>query len=284
MSHTATPESESRNKKIPIALAGGESLGLLLTSLDCPAAFPGATAHRFELSSRGDRVAGRLLVPEERSGPCPLILIQGDAGTSYASASLDFAGSWVGRGFALATLDLPLHGERSSPKFSERLLDAIENARPRGGSLDANGRALLLEFTDQSICDLSRSVDGLSTLPAIDGDRIGVMGLGHGAAIVALFASLDSRTRAVVLAHCSATGLPEIDPVQFVREIIGPRAVLLLESTRASDKHDAESDAALFDACAEPKLCSSSDDEFGKLGAASAERARAFFADQLSAD
>ena len=91
MPHPSTPQSESRNKKIPIALAGDESLGLLLTSLECPAAFPGASAHRFELNSRGDRVAGRLLVPEERSGPCPLILIQEGSSKVTSSTTTGFS-------------------------------------------------------------------------------------------------------------------------------------------------------------------------------------------------
>jgi len=276
-------------KPSPIAFTTGdpdESLGLLLISRDCPTAFSSATLHRFELNSRGDRVTGRLLIPEERSDPCPLVVVQGDAGTGCNSASLDFAGSWVREGFALATLDLPLHGERSSPKFSERLLEAIESVQDHSASdiqLDANGKSLLLEFTRQAVCDLSRTLDGLAALPAIDDPRIGVIGLGHGAAVSAIFASLDPRTKAVALAHCSAIGLPEIDPLRFVAGI-APRSVLLLELSRASSKQAGDSDAALFDACAEPKLRSPSEIENGMLGSAGAETARAFFSDLLIAN
>lgn len=288
MSSAQSSAQPTETKALPIALTSGdpeESLGLLLVSRDCPAAFSSATSHRFELNSRGDRVTGRLLIPDDRSEPCPLIVIQGDAGAGCNSASLDFAGSWLHEGFALATLDLPLHGERSSPKFSERLLEAIETVRGNSTSnvpLDANGKALLLEFTQQAVCDLSRTLDGLAALPAIDDQRIGIMGLGHGAAIAAIFASLDLRTRAVALAHCSAIGLPEIDPVQFVGNI-GPRSVLFLESSQASSKQASDSDTALFDACAEPKRRSPSEFENGTLGSAAAETARAFFSDLLTA-
>lgn len=275
---------QTRIKTIPLAFTPGdpdESLGLLLTERDCPQAFSGALAHRFELNSRGDRVAGRLLIPASRSGPCPLVVIQPDAGASCNAASLEFAGSWVGVGFALATIDLPLHGERSSPKFSERLLTAIEDLRGPPASdprLDANGESLLLEFTRQSVCDLSRTLDALATLPAIDDRRIGVMGVGHGAALTAIFASLDPRAKAIVLAHCSEIRLPEIDPVQFVADI-GPRPVLLLEAARSAQR---DSNTAIFDACAEPKNRSQSNDEYGQLGSAAAEAARAFFTDQLN--
>lgn len=288
-SSATSPAQPTLPKTVPIAFTSGdpeESLGLLLISRDCPAAFSRATSHRFELNSRGDRVTGRLLIPNERSEPCPLVVIQGDAGAGCNSASLNFAGSWVREGFALATLDLPLHGERSNPKFSERLLKAIETVRGNSASdvpLDANGKALLLEFTQQAVCDLSRTLDGLAALPAIDDQRIGVMGLGHGAAITAIFASLDPRTRAVVLAHCSAMTLPEIDPIQFVGGI-GPRSVLLLESPQASSKQASRFDNALFDACAEPKLRSPSDLENGMLGSAAAKTARTFFSDLLTAN
>ena len=278
---TSGPSAEPTPiETIPLAFAAAdpdESLGLLLTERDCPKAFSGAVAHRFELNSRGDRVVGRLLIPAARSGPCPLIVIQADAGASCDAASLEFAGSWVPGGFALATIDLPLHGARSSPKFSERLLTAIESVRVHPASelrLDANGESLLLEFTRQSVCDLSRTLDALAALPAIDDQRIGVMGVGHGAALMAIFASLDARAKAIALAHCSEIGLSAIDPVQFVADI-GPRPILLLESTQASREQ------ALFGACADPKTRSRSDDENELLGSAAAEIARKFFSDQL---
>jgi len=216
-----------------------EPLGLQVSDRACPDAYPGANAHRFELNSRGDRVPGRLLLPKAHSGPRPLIVLLGDAGTSRDSKCLDFPAPWIRRGFAIATLDLSLHGERSSAKFSERLLETIADARGasdpgNSGQTNAslNGRALLLEFTRQSVCDLSRTLDGLISLPAIDAGRIGALGLGHGAAIVAIFASVDSRTKAVALADLGAMRQPEIDPREFVGRI-APRPVLMLETNPA---------------------------------------------------
>lgn len=251
----------------------GEPLGLLVTPGKCPEATSSARAHRFELTSRGDRVPGRLLLPDSQSEPCPLLLLLGDAGASHDSATLDFAEPWVRHGFAIATIDLSLHGERSSAKFSARLLDAIVNVH-READLEANDKALLVEFTRQSVCDLSRTLDGLITLPAIDRERIGVLGLGHGAAIVAIFASLDPRPKAVALVDCGVIRLPEIDPRQFVGRI-GPRPILLLER-KPSDPGD-----TLYDACADPKRRGPSNDSDAMLSSTAGENVREFFAEQL---
>jgi len=258
-----------------------EPLGLQLSDLTCPEAYPSADAHRFELNSRGDRVPGRLLLPEARSGPCPLILLLGDAGASHDSTTLDFAEPWIRHGFAIATLDLSLHGERSSAKFSERLLDSIASAQQETDLEDSsrenaavNGRALLLEFTRQSVCDLSRTLDGLISLPAIDAGRIGALGLGHGAAIVAIFASLDPRIKAVALADCRAIRSHEIDPQEFVGRI-GPRPVLLME-TNPSKAGD-----ALYEACADPRRRGPSCGANGMLSSAAVENAGKFFAERL---
>ncbi len=268
----------------PIAFSIGdpdEPLGLLMGDLTRPKAYPSANAHRFELNSRGDRVPGRLLLPEVRSGPCPLILLLGDVGSSHDSITLDFAEPWIRRGFAIATLDLSLHGERSSPKFSERLLDTIANARRETDLEDTsrenvslNGQALLLEFTRQSVCDLSRTLDGLISLPAIDAGRIGVLGLGHGASIVAIFASLDPRAKAVALADCGTIRPPEIDPREFVGRI-GPRPILLME-TNPSEAGD-----ALYEACADPRYRGPACGADGMLSSAGVENAGKFFAEQL---
>lgn len=222
---------------------------------------------------------GRLLLPGDRSGPCPLVLLLGDAGASRDSASLDFVEPWIRSGFAIATIDLSLHGERRSAKFSERLLAAIAKLQREDelpGEPRDNGESLLVEFTRQSVCDLSRTLDGLLTLPAIDAERIGALGLGHGAAIVAIFASLDTRPNAVALAGCGAIRLPEIDPRQFVGRI-GPRPVLVLERSPGG------AGQALYDACADPKHRVRLSDSDAMLSTTAAEDVHAFFTDQLCA-
>ena len=55
----------------------------------------------------------------------PLVLLQHGAGGDRFSPYLQVARRWVEHGAAVATIDFPLHGERRSPKLSERLLQSI---------------------------------------------------------------------------------------------------------------------------------------------------------------
>ena len=77
----------------------------------------GARQQRFELTSRGDRVPGRLLLPASGGAPHPLVLLQhGLGGSKEAPYVLAAAGPWVRAGAAVAAIDFPLHGERASAK------------------------------------------------------------------------------------------------------------------------------------------------------------------------
>lgn len=254
------------NSRLKTSLSAEEHLGLLVTARNGPPAFDGAIASRFELTSRGDRVPGRLLLPESRSGPCPLVLALGDAGQSMETSSLDFLASWVRAGIAIATIDLSLHGERASAKFSERLLTAIASD---ASSLDANGKALLTEFTRQSIADVARVLDAFTDLPVVDDARVAILGLGHGAALAALAASVDERLSAVILAANRAVGIPEIDPQRHAGAI-APRPVLILGGA------DSAVDNALFDACGEPRSRANANCTGTALKDADAETARDF--------
>ena len=210
-----------------------EPLGLSVAPRPCPAAFEGAVAHRIEFSSRGDRVPGRLLLPETRSGPCPLVIALGTAGEACDSSEFDFLATLIRSGFAIATLDLSLYGERSSAKFSERLLAVIADAASPA-KLDANGKALLVEFTRQSVSDVTRAIDALASLPAVDAERTALVGIGHGAALCAIAAKVDVRAKAAVLANCCDVALSQIDPRQFVSSIV-PGEVLELGSKATRD-------------------------------------------------
>lgn len=211
---TSNSQTRSTNGIDLFQASEDEPLGLALAPGECPASFEGSAAHRFEFSSRGDRVAGRLLLPETRSGPCPLVVALGAAGEDCDSSSLDFLAELTRQGFAIATLDLSLHGERKSAKFSERLIAAIADAG-NAGKLDPNGEALLVEFTRQSVSDVRRTLDALTTLPAIDANRVAFLGTGHGAALMTIAASTERRAKGVVLANRSAVAVPQLDPDNF---------------------------------------------------------------------
>ncbi len=184
-----------------------EPHGLLLTHAESTGAFAGTTSQRLEFSSRGDRVPCRLVLPAAISAPVPVVLIVGDAGTGRNDACFDFAADFAKQGIAVATLDLALHGERSSPKFSERLIAALGAS----SALDDNGRALVEEFATQSTSDLARGLDALTRHESIDAQRAGMLGIGVGANLVARAAVEAEAVRAIALFERAAPVDPSLD-------------------------------------------------------------------------
>src|SRR5512134_3370424 len=93
----------------------GEPLALWQRPQAPPAAAADLRSFAFEFSSRGDRVPGRLLLPPRGAGRFPLVLLQHGLGGSKESAYLDTtAAVWVRGGAAVASIDFPLHGARTS--------------------------------------------------------------------------------------------------------------------------------------------------------------------------
>jgi len=205
------------------------------------------------LTSRGDRVSGRLLTPSAGDGAHPLILLQPGTGRHKESPELDLAAPWVRAGSAVASIDLPLHGERASAKFSERLLSTLDDlGRAPSAEIGPRALALLLEFARQGVYDLSRTLDALVSLPGIDSSRIGYVGFGVGATLGVPFCSVDPRPRAVALVGAGGGGPAEIDPCSMIAAI-APRPLLLVEAEREGELLDPEPCEALFRAAADPK-------------------------------
>ena len=220
----------------------------------------GLRAHRFEFVSRGDFVPGLLYLPEDLpenltagagDRPAPLVLLQHDARGSKQSDLLGEAAGWVRAGLAVALIDLPLHGERSSPKLSERLWEGVERIS-RGAAVDLETRVLLDEFARQSTSDLTRCLDALSALPEIDSKRIAFAGLGLGAVVGSYLLAHDARPRAGVLAFAGGgRGPRELDPATWLER---SSDVNLLIVAAASDESDPGSGPrALFDRAPEPR-------------------------------
>jgi fermentation-respiration switch protein FrsA (DUF1100 family) len=213
-----------------------------------PAALEDVECRRFEFASRGDRVPGRLLLPEGESGPRPLVLLQHGAGGSKDAPYLDAAaGRWGRGGAAVASIDFPLHGERSSPKLTQRLLGSLPV-----GEASPEARNLWIAFTRQAVCDLRRALDFLSALPEIDPTRITYASFSLGTILGATFCAVDPRPRAAALAiGGGGFGPPEIDPARWI-ERVAPRPVLFVNATR-DERVPRESTEILFAAAREPK-------------------------------
>jgi len=223
-----------------------QPLSLHVRESAAPPAFENARCLRLEYTSRGDRVPARVILPA-RPGPAPLVLLQHGAGGSKDAEYLDVAAPWVKQGAAVASIDLPLHGERSSPKLSEILLSGLSPAAAAAGA-----ETLVREFARQSIADLGGCLDAAAELKEIDSSRTVFAAFSLGAMIGAAFCALDSRPRAVALALCGGgLGPAALDPASYVARI-APRPLLMVNASQ-DERVPRSAAEALFDAAGEPK-------------------------------
>ena len=209
----------------------------------------GIRLYSFRLSSRGDRVFGRLRLPAEKSGPFPLVLLEHGAGGAKNTPYLDAtAARWVRAGAAVASIDLPLHGERKSPKMSDLLLGALREPT----SLDTLRETLLVDFVRQAVVDLRRSLDALLDHPEIDAERAVFAGFSLGAIVGATLCAFDRRPRAAALALAGGgSGPAAADPVHFIDRC--KETALLFVGANSDDTIPRAATSALFDAAPEPK-------------------------------
>jgi dienelactone hydrolase len=221
-------------------------------------AWPGTRSDLFEIVSRGDFVPGRLHRPAESGdAPLPLLLLIPDPGRETRPDALAFAADWVRQGMAVATIDLPLFGDRASPKLSERLalgLERVAKGTPSGRetALDPETGALVEEFARQSTSDLIRTLDALSALPGIDASRVAFMGIGVGAMVGSYLLAHDARLRAAALAFpAGGAGPRSLDPARHLAR--SRAAALLLVAPAPDDPAQAKATQACLDAAPEPK-------------------------------
>jgi dienelactone hydrolase len=229
-----------------------ESLGLRTREVGNHDTLPDLRRLEIEFTSRGDRVPGRVLYPAEGSGTAsyPLVLLQHGAGGSKDAPSLDAAaGPWVRGGAAVMSIDLPLHGDRVSPKMTEQLLEIV--AKPRE---DEAGFSSFLwrEFVRQSVIDMRNALNAAEALPDIDAERVVFASLSLSSILGGVFCGIDPRPRAAALAiGGGGFGPPELDPASYIGNF-KPRPLLVIGA-----KHDERVPPVLterlFDAAHSPK-------------------------------
>ena len=152
----------------------------------------GVREQRFECTSHGDRVSGKLWRPEARAEH-PLVLAVHELARSASDPSIEAAARcWAASGWATAAVDLPLHGERHNAKLSRR---AISTAGDAGAS--ATDRELWRGLVAQSVRDLARALDALLAAGGFDAAGIASVAFGSSAPIARAHANLDARIRSV---------------------------------------------------------------------------------------
>lgn len=235
-------------------------------------AFAGISTRRFEVVSRGDFVPGVLYLPSDlpaeapgatTPGGWPLLLLAHGRGGSMHAPYLECAARWVREGLAVAAIDLPLHGSRTSPKLSERLVEGLGQL-PTGAPLDAEGYALVEEFARQATSDWIRTLDALSALPEVDADRIGFLGFSLGSIVGSYVLAHDTRIRAAALALIGGGAGPEtLDPANWVARARG--VTTLVVASEQDEIFPAPARRAFFDAVPEPRREASFPGDHGNL-------------------
>jgi dienelactone hydrolase len=226
-----------------------EPICFFLREAESPARSSAVRQLDFELSSQGDRVPGRLLLPADRERPFPLILAQHGAGGAKDADYMDIAClPWVRGGAAVASIDFPLHGKRASPKLGERILSLFE-ARSDLSRFEAE---LWIGFVRQGVIDLRRTLDAVAGLEEIDAGRIAYAGFSLGTILGVPFCAEDGRIKAAALAiGGGGVGPVASDPVGHISRL-APRPVLFVNATR-DETIPRESAEALHEAARNPK-------------------------------
>ena len=139
-----------------------------------------------------ERVPGVLWTPAAASGPVPLALIgHGGAGHKRDDSRLDYAHGYVASGLAVAAIDGPFHGDRAPAEPGEHPYDEA--------------------LVDSMVADWRATLDALTALDEIDGDRVAYGGVSMGTMFGLPFVVADDRVSAAVLGLCGLRGDDEVD-------------------------------------------------------------------------
>jgi dienelactone hydrolase len=203
------------------------------------------------------RVPAVLTYNTATPAPRPLLMIQHGLHSSKDDERMQaLAAAWADHGFAILTIDAPLHGERADGPLD--LLTLL--ASPYTG----------MRFVVQHTVDLRRAVDVAEQRPDIAGGRIAYVGFSMSTFLGVPFVAIEPRVRAACLAlggaglfHFFASQAPAdrradqelvaalVDPLHFAAQI-APRPVLQVNSV-TDQVVPAALGHMLYSALAEPK-------------------------------
>lgn len=199
-------------------------------------------------------VYGLLSLPNNAKKPLPVIILLHGVGDRKTVDYIESGNSYFTEdGYAVFRIDIDNHGERKTQNYE----------------VDFTGdyKYWTRDILFQTVFDLRRSIDFLSTRKEIDPERIGFFGISLGGFIGTIFCSVDKRVKAPVLALAggglkilfgmealnkeTANYISIIDPINFV-EMISPRPLLMINAEN-DDIVPPITSKLLFKAAKEPK-------------------------------
>jgi hypothetical protein len=207
-----------------------------------------------------------------------LILVQHGAGSGKDDPVMDtVTDPWVRGGAAVGRIDFPLHGERDDPKLTAQALAALAE----DGSRESQDLGLWADIHRQAVSDLRRSLDALTSLEEIAGDRVGYAGFSLGAILGAAFCAEEPRVRVAALALGGAGLAPEPHDAASSIGRLAPRPVLFVNA-RDDERVPAARAEQLHAAAGEPKEVAWFEGGHGGLPGAALKRMWRFLAEHLA--
>lgn len=200
----------------------------------------------------GDLVTALLCTPAKGDGPFPVVVATHGIYSNKAQMAWQVGPALTARGFAVLTVDMPLHGERPGNPW--------ELLPPRG--LDPAGVVKAFANERRAIVDVRQCIDLAGELSDLD-TRGGVVLAGYsmGSWVSSIVGAADDRVKAMVLmvggaldlapAALNVPQLAATDPRLAVPHFAG-RPLLMLNGRHDHTVTPAMSDR-LFDAAVEPK-------------------------------
>lgn len=152
----------------------------------------------FQVTRDGDQIPGILWMPEEPTGPVPLVLVgHGGQSEKRNAAGLAMARLLVRRhGIAACAIDAIDHGERGP----------IRDSGDKVGHPAYHELWKRPDTFDRMNADWSATLDALLESGRFDAARVGYWGLSMGTMLGLPYVASDPRIKAAVLGVCGLTG------------------------------------------------------------------------------
>jgi cephalosporin-C deacetylase-like acetyl esterase len=231
-----------------------------LDSIETPVETDSGASSAFHItytSARDERVSSLLTLPS-KAPPYPVVLVlHGVFGHKTSPNQIKRSDALVGAGYATLRIDGQYSGERAT--------DGLVGAGLHGPHCYRNRDAII-----QTVIDLRRGVDYLTTRNDIDPERIGFTGFSMGGMIGTIFCALEKRVGAVALGITGGdfslmnVGAADaetrsrlmrayhpVDPVNYASRI-SPRPLLMINAAN-DDVIPRAATEALYEAARDPK-------------------------------